>query len=167
MCQPNNFVEEPPAKVKQEDTIIVPGMNSPELIDPICKNLDALYKGAEAISIWRPFRAYWRVQQIRRQQQDLTKNYSSTLGQVYQRMGEPVEEAASEASWLQIWAAARGLASAAKLQSSWQQLDSVIDRKSAYAIACFSIYIAIASMVLTTVFGFLSINWNCLTSGST
>jgi hypothetical protein len=44
-----------------------------------------------------------------------------------------------------------------RLQSAYQSVGEVIDRKAAYTLAVISLYVAMLSMVLTVVFGWLSL----------
>jgi ABC-type Fe3+ transport system permease subunit len=60
-------------------------------------------------------------------------------------------------AWLQGFSTALGTSALFRLQSEFQSLGEVLDRKAAYALAAFSLYVAILSMALTVVFGYLSL----------
>lgn len=144
-------------KDDKKEAINIPNLNSYELVVPICEKLDDLFICGEAIKIWRPFHSYTQLRQLRKKRQELAKNYYLVLQEVYSRLTKPTSGPGFTMAWAQTWSTAMGLAAVTKLQNSWSQFDSVIDRKSTYAIAWVSFYIAIFSMIVTTVFGCLSL----------
>jgi hypothetical protein len=66
------------------------------------------------------------------------------------RLREPVEGAsAMDNAWIQAWSTAVGASALLQLQSSLQAASEVLDRKSAYALAVFSLYFAVIAFVVT------------------
>ena len=60
-------------------------------------------------------------------------------------------------AWFQGFSTALGTSALFRLQSAYQAVGEVIDRKAAYTLAAISLYVAMLSMVLTVVFGWLSL----------
>jgi hypothetical protein len=68
-------------------------------------------------------------------------------------MENPVEGGPSmDNAWFQGWATALGYTASTRLTLALGSASATIDRKTAYAVASFSLYIAVVSLVATSVF---------------
>jgi hypothetical protein len=52
---------------------------------------------------------------------------------------------------------ANGIAALMELNSTFSSVAEALDRKSAYSMACFSLYVAVVSLSATVILGLLSI----------
>ena len=80
------------------------------------------------------------------------------LSDWFARLAEPVEGGShTENSWLQGYSTAEGLSAIFQLLSCRQSASEVVDRKAAYSMAIFSLYIAVISLILSVIFGLLTL----------
>lgn len=138
--------------------IVVPSLRLMEKIGPLVENLTTLAHSGESISVWRPLHAWWKLRSLRSQFETLTPRFRETITSCHDRMAQPVERGSSmDNAWLQGYSTAVGTSAIFQLQSAYQSVGEVLDRKAAYALAAFSLYVAVVSMVLTVAFGWLSL----------
>jgi hypothetical protein len=113
---------------------------------------------AEAISVWRPIHAWVGLRQIRNELAAIRASHDTVLSEWFARLSEPVEGGTDmQNAWLQAYSTAEGTSAILQLLSSRQAVSEAIDRKSAYSMAIFSLYIAVASLVLSIVLGVLAV----------
>ena len=146
------------AKAGEGAAIIVPTLRLNDAIDPFVREISALAQSGEAISVWRPIHSTVQLRALRAKFEAAVPRYRELLALCHERLSEPVERGSSmNNAWLQGYATALGTSALFRLQSAHQSLGEVIDRKAAYALAAISLYIAIVSLVLSVVFGWLSL----------
>jgi hypothetical protein len=138
--------------------IVVPCLRLMQKIEPLAEALSTLAGSGESISVWRPIHSWRKLKSIRSQFDLLTPRFREAIKTCHDRMGQPVERGSSiDNAWLQGYSTAIGTSALFQLQSAFQSVGEVLDRKAAYALAAFSLYVAVISMVLTVVFGWLSL----------
>ena len=86
----------------------------------------------------------------------LSPQYKEAVTLCHVRMREPVE-GGSSIDRFQGFSTALGTSALFQLQSTFQAAREVLDRKAAYVLAAISLYVAVLSMFLTVVFGWLSL----------
>jgi hypothetical protein len=141
---------------KEEDpggaglAVVVPTLLLPEKVAPLVNSLNLIAQDAESVSVLRPIPAFWRLHRIRPKFDDERRKASAMLEHCYDRLREPVEGASSmDNAWIQGWSTASGTSALLQLQSALQSASEVLDRKSAYALAVFSLYFGLISFVVT------------------
>ncbi len=138
--------------------IVVPTLRLDQAVSPLVQELSSLMQSAEAVSVWRPLHSTKNVRGLRAKFRAIVPRYTEIVALCHARMGEPVERGSSmDNAWLQGFSTALGTSALFRLQSAFQSVGEVLDRKAAYTLAAFSLYVAILSMVLTVVFGYLSL----------
>ncbi len=141
-----------------KDSILVPNLDIDKVVNPISQKLGEIQLIAEKINVWRPLHAFKSIRNVKREQQKYVEIYTKIIDQIFKNLNEPVQGASGiDAGWLQTWSTSRGLAGLIRLQSTWSQVNELTDRKTAYSVACFSIYIALISLIVTSIFGVLSL----------
>jgi hypothetical protein len=135
-----------------------PALCLPDRVAPLATELEGLAASLSGVSVLRSMHAYRRIAAIRKQFDSLQPRYQSCLADCHDRLSQPVEGAPSmDNAWLQGASTAMGISALTRLTSSASGVSETLDRKSAYALASFSLYIAIVSLVATVVFGWLSL----------
>lgn len=146
------------ADAATDAVIVVPCLRLMQQVEPLAEGLSNLARSGESISVWRPIHAWRKLKSLRSQFALLTPRFQEAIKSCHDRLAQPVERGCSiDNAWLQGYSTAVGTSALFQLQSAFQSVGEVLDRKAAYALAAFSLYIAIASMVLTVVFGWLSL----------
>jgi hypothetical protein len=145
------------SKSGEGTAIVVPTLRLDDKVRPLVNELSALAQSAEMVSVWRPLHAYARLRELRKKFAAITPTHREILNHCHRCMMEPVEGAATmENAWFQGYSTALGTSAILQLQSAFQAVGEVIDRKAAYGLAALSLYIAVFSMLLTVLFGWLS-----------
>lgn len=146
------------AESGEGSAVVVPTLRLDEKVSPLVQELSSLAQSAEAVSVWRPLYSVTTLRELRGNFREIIPRYTEIVTLCHARMGEPVERGSSmDNAWLQGFSTALGTSALFRLQSAFQSLGEVLDRKAAYTLAAFSLYIAILSMALTIVFGYLSL----------
>lgn len=136
-------------EMKNSGTIIIPTLNIEELIQNLVENINKTTKDAEEINILNPFTGFFRLKDVSKQKNGIAEEYDKKLKKCFDLLASPVEGPGMTMSFSQSWSTAKGLSAVIKLQEIWRNLDALIDRKYAYSVAVFSLYIALFSLVLT------------------
>ena len=138
--------------------VTVPGLDLVERAQEIAREINALSSEADAISIVNTVRGYRQLRAVEKKKAELRPRYGTLLGEALGAMRGSVEGApAIMANHLQTQALGRALAATLLLQNQWQRLSGTCDRKAAYLIASGSTLIALLSLVLSVVFGTVSL----------
>jgi len=141
-----------------ENVAYTAALNLPRKIKPLCEKIRAATSSLEAVSPLNPFSSFKSVTNARQQFASISSSYNEAHLDCLHRLAEPVEGAHGvDSAWVQGFTSANGTAAIIELTSSFSALGETIDRKSAYGLACFSLYVALISLVTTVVFGWLSI----------
>jgi hypothetical protein len=134
--------------------MVIPTLNLRDRSKPSVRVLTSIASEAEAISVWRPIHAFLRLNEIRPRFKTERVQASTILHHCHDRLNEPVEGGpVTDMAWLQSWATATGTSVLFELQSAVQAAAEVLDRKAAYSLAVFSLYVALVSTALTLFFG--------------
>jgi len=129
--------------------VVVPTLRLPDKVAPL-SSLNLIAQEAEGIAVLRPVLAFWQLHRIRPRFNVERGKVAAMLQLCCDRLREPVEGAsAMDNAWIQAWSTAVGASALLQLQSSLQAASEVLDRKSAYALAVFSLYFAVIAFVVT------------------
>jgi hypothetical protein len=144
---------------KAGESIVYAGaLHLPLRVKPLSEELRKIAGAAETINVLNPFASYFKLQRCRRQWQARRTEVELQLQSCTQRMGEPVEgSSAIELGWIQGFTLAAGISAFAELNAASSSVSESLDRKAAYTMACFSLYVALISLVATLVLGILSL----------
>ena len=127
-------------------------------VTPLCEKLRSLAAAANSVNVLNPVASYRRLRVVRTKFDALNAEYQTQYDDCLSRLAQPVEGASGmDSGWIQGFTTAAGTSAILELSSAYSSICETIDRKSAYAVACFSLYIAIVSLVLTVAFGWLSL----------
>jgi hypothetical protein len=130
----------------------------PHRVGPLCNALRVLAKDANAANVLNSISSYWCLRAIRSKFVALAAEYQTQYDDCLRRLAEPVQGvSAIDGGWVQGFTTAAGTAAILELSRAESDVSEALDRKSAYAVACFSLYIAVLSLLLTVAFGWLSL----------
>lgn len=138
--------------------ITIPTLNIDELVAPPLTEINIQKNKTDKINIFNPFTNYSKLNAIRHAKDEIAKRYEAILSDCYSKIASPVEGPGMVMSFAQVWSLSKGLSATMRLQSSWNELNAMIDRKYTYSTAILSFYIAVLAIVLTVFFGFCSIS---------
>ncbi len=145
-------------KANGENVAYTAALNLPRKVKPLCVRIQNEVSSLEAISPLNPLLTFKAITKVRRQFSDIAVSYNEAYADCLHRLAEPVEGAHGvDNAWVQGFTSANGNSAIFELTSSYSALSETLDRKSAYGLACFSLYVAMVSLVTTIVFGWLSI----------
>jgi hypothetical protein len=124
----------------------------------ICAALEKIFSEAEPINVLSPVKAYRTLRSLRQRLTASQPAFQRAMDDCLNKIKQPVEGGPSmDNAWFQGWSLALGLSSVTRLNLAFSNASSTIDRKTAYAMANFSLYIAIISFVVACIFGWLSL----------
>jgi hypothetical protein len=130
----------------------------PHRVHAVCQELRALASSLEQVNVLNTVAAYACVRTVRRKFSERRAVYKELLDDCTSRLAEPVDGASTiDSGWIQAWAVASGVAGLQELTQALSALTEAMDRKAAYTLACFSLYIATVSLTATLVLGLLSL----------
>ncbi len=138
--------------------IVVPTLRLDQYIEPTATALNSLAHQIESISVWNPFGAFFSHKKYQTQFETFKQKYIESVDHCHKRMRDPVEGGNGiDNAWMQGFSTSLGTSALIQLQSTYQNVNESLDRKAAYSLAAISLYISIISIVLTIVFGWLSL----------
>jgi hypothetical protein len=138
--------------------IVVPTLRLENRVQPLVAEYERISSEAELFSVLRPIYSWKKLGASRRSYSAVEQRYKETVAYCHGTMQNPVGGGPSmENAWFQGFATSLGTSALLQLQSARQGAGETLDRKAAYALAVFSLYIAVASMALTVLFGWLSL----------
>ena len=141
-----------------ETVVLAPALHLPHTVKNISDYYRTIATQAESVGILNTITALRELAKLRKEYAARDQEAQSTLRDTIERLGEPVEgSSALEMGWVQGFTLAAGLSAYTNLQSAVTAASEALDRKSAYAIACFSLYVAVVSLVATLVLGIMSL----------
>lgn len=141
-----------------ETVLLAPALHLPHTVKDIADYYRTIATQAERVGILNTIVALRELRRLRREYATRNQEAQATLKDTVERLGEPVEgSSALEMGWVQGFTLAAGLSAYTNLQSAVTAAGEAIDRKSAYAIACFSLYVAAISLSATLVLGIMSL----------
>jgi len=143
---------------KANGELVVPTLNLVKAIDPLCTELLELTREAEAVNVFNPFSAFRSLPPLTRRKDILQSRYDKELAQCYDCLGQAVSGPGWTMGFAQAWSTAKGTSAILRLQDIWNALGAVLDRKYAYSFAILSFYLAIFSLLLSIIFGVLTMN---------
>ena len=135
-----------------------PALVLPDAVAPTAMKLEQIAASVAAINVLRPIHAFKLLKKARSELSAAQARYQACLADCHRRLGAPVEGApVMDNSWFQGISTAMGLSAISRLTEANRSAAEVVDRKSAYALASVSMYVALVSLVATVVFGWLSL----------
>ena len=141
-----------------ETVLLAPALHLPYTVKDISDYYRAIATRAEGVGILNTIAALRELRRLRKEYSARDQEAQATLRDTVERLGEPVEgSSALEMGWVQGFTLAAGLAAYTNLQSAVTAASEALDRKSAYAIACFSLYVAVVSLAVTVILGIMSL----------
>ena len=138
--------------------VLTPALHQPSRIRPVAEAIRAIATAAESVNTFNSASAFMKLRRLRADFADNQPTATAMLRSCTHRVGEPVEGATSlELGWVQGFTFAAGISAFTELNAALSSASEARDRKAAYAMAIFSLYIAIVSLVATVVLGLLSL----------
>jgi hypothetical protein len=135
-----------------------PALVLPDAVAPMATELERIAASVEAVNVLRPIHAFKLLKTARFELSVVQPRYQACLADCHKRLGEPVEGApVMDNSWFQGISTAMGISALSRLTEANRSAAEVVDRKSAYALASTSMYVALVSLAATVVFGWLSL----------
>jgi hypothetical protein len=132
--------------------IYTAALHLPQAVHSLSEGLRSLAQHANSVNVLRPIRAYRRLAAVRENLDRLSPQYHAQLAHCQKRLAEPVEGASEiDFGFIQGVTTAIGTSALFELTNAYSSGSEALDRKSAYAMACFSLYIALISLVLGVV----------------
>lgn len=138
-------------------SIVIPTLNIDELVNPLIDEIRTHINNVDKISIFNSISSYYKLNRVRHAQQEIGTKYDAVISDCYAKISTPVEGPGMVMGFVQSWSFAKGLSAVMRLQSSWAELSSLVDRKYTYSTAVLSMYVAILSLILSIIFGIFSI----------
>ena len=141
-----------------ETVVLAPALHLPHAVKDISDYYRTIATQAERVGILNTIVALRELRRLRRNYASRDQEAQATLRDTVDRLAEPVEGSSTlEMGWVQGFTLAAGLSAYTNLQSAVTAAGEAIDRKSAYAIACFSLYVAVISLTATLILGIMSL----------
>lgn len=138
-------------------SIIIPALNIRAETVALHGEMARLVQEAESIHHLNPFSAFRSLRRLTRRRSELANQYDSQMAKCLDVTASAVSGPGMIMGFAQTYNTALGLAALSQLRDTWSDMRAVLDRKWAYAVAAFSIYVAAASLVATVVLGLLSL----------
>lgn len=133
-------------------------LHLPHDVAPLCAELRELAARASSVNVLRPFSSFKLLGQIRSTYVEKLPHVQSLHASCIEKLAEATEGASAlDLGWIQGMTTAAGLSALSNLTSANSSVGETLDRKSAYAMACFSLYVSGVSLVATVVLGVLSL----------
>lgn len=130
----------------------------PSRVKPLCERLQSLGAVANTVNVLRPLASYQKLRAIRKEFDALAAEYRTQHDDCLSRLAQPVEGASGlDSGWIQGFTTAAGTSAVLQLSSAYSAVGEALVRKSAYAMACFSLYVAMISLIISITFGWLSL----------
>jgi hypothetical protein len=133
-------------------------LHLPQDVAPLCAELRELTARAISVNVLFPLSSFKLLRQIRSSYAEKAKRVQSLHASCIEKLAEPTEGAAAiDLAWIQGITTAAGLSALSNLTSADSSVGEALDRKSAYVMACFSLYVSGISLIATVVLGVLSL----------
>lgn len=133
-------------------------LHLPSTVKPMCAELAEISNAASNVSIFNPFTSFLRLRVLRQKFLVREPVFRAELEACLKKLAEPVEgSTALEMGWIQGFTLAAGISAVLQLNLALSTASETLDRKAAYTLACFSLYIAVVSLIATVVLGALSL----------
>ena len=141
-----------------ETVLLTAALHLPEKVKEIADFFRSIARQGERVNILNTIAAWRDLRNLRKEYVVREQEAHAALMDTVERLGQPVEgNSTLEIGWVQSFTLAAGLSAHMNLQTALHAASEVLDRKSAYAIACFSFYLAVVSLLVTLVLGVLSL----------
>jgi len=146
------------ASANGETVAYTAALHLPGTVRPLCEELRVVSSAVESVNILNPISSYRSLRVARQKFFALSPKYRDQLTDCLKRLAEPVEGAtALDMAWIQGFTTANGISAFLELTSTFSSVSESLDRKAAYSLACFALYVSVISLTATVVFGWLSL----------
>jgi hypothetical protein len=139
----------------QEQHVPGPEQIAPGIVaraESLAKDVNELASEVDSINVLNPM-SISTLNQIDKKRESLRPRVKELLGAALGTMRTPQSGPGFALGAIQTLSLGESLAAILLIQNQWQRLVGTIDRKSAFTVAVLSIYISVASMVITVCFG--------------
>jgi hypothetical protein len=134
--------------------IRVPGLGLVERAEPLAKEITDLAQLVDHVNVLNPFCSFVTLRRLDEARATLAPRVRTMLGESLGALRSPVNDApGGMTGYLQAWSVGQALAATLLVQGQWERLVGGIDRKSAFTVAVFSIYISVVALLVTVGFG--------------
>jgi hypothetical protein len=138
--------------------VYTPALYLPSRVKPLCEKLQALATSANEVNVLNPVTAFSRLHGVRGKFFEIEPTCRAELEECLRRLAEPTEGAgALDLAWIQGFNSAAGMSASNSLNLAYSAVGEALDRKSAYSLACLSLYLSVVSIVATVVLGVMSL----------
>ena len=141
-----------------EAPIEIPTLKVEEVHRTLADSIRSLVAQSEGINVLRPIHAATQIRSVAQRKRDIQAQYNQAISDILARTAKPVSGPGFAMGMAQSWSLALGLTTFFRLTSDWNHLGAVVDRKTAFAVASSSVYVALISLIATTTFGWLSLS---------
>jgi hypothetical protein len=147
------------ARAANRHVVYTAALHLPQELAPLCSELRALAASANSVNVLRPFSSFRLLKELRATYALKQPTIQAAHASCIQKLAEPVEGvSAIDLAWIQGITSAAGISALSNLTSAASSASEALDRKSAYAMACFSLYVSVTSLVATVVLGVMSLS---------
>ncbi|MFQ4140175.1 hypothetical protein PGN35_028070 [Nodosilinea sp. PGN35] len=133
---------------EQRRSITIPSLNLAEKMQPVRLKIKKLLENVSEVSFLNPF-SIFQLNSLSVARKELEAEFSEAMEYCWHCTRSPIQGAyPASGGMLAVWHLSMGMTTMQDLNNSWNSLDSAIDRKYTYIIACVSLYLAIFSLIL-------------------
>ena len=137
-------------EAKNRGKVYIPTLNVDTLVAPLCSILEKIDSEAERVNVFEPFCSYLTLRRLRRELLAHQTQFRDLMTNCLRKLADISEGAPSnDTAWYQGWSVALGMSAVTRLNLSFASASAAIDRKAAYAIAIFSLYVAVISIIIS------------------
>lgn len=130
-------------------TIYAAAINLPLAVAERCRQLERIRRDASSLDELNSIFVFKRLRKLRAELEALEDTARDELDSCLKKLAEPVSGGTlMENAWIQGATVAAGSAAVSRLNFALAAAGEVLDRKAAYAVACFSLYISIFSLIV-------------------
>jgi hypothetical protein len=132
-----------------QNVMLTPALHLPSKVKNVSEHFRNIATAGETVSILNSLFAYRELSRLRKLQRERMLEGEEAIADVVTRLGVAVEGGTPiDLAWIQGANTAAGISAYANLHGAMSAASEVLDRKSAYVLACVSLYISIVSLVL-------------------
>ena len=136
--------------------IVVPTLKLQEQMKPFIDEIEVLREKIENINIYNPLATFRVIKSLQAERHKLKKEYIEKVTFSYLKLNnETVSAPAFALTDALIHTFSLGFSAIFQLQSAWNELESLMDRKFALSYAILALYIAIFSIIITIFLGII------------
>lgn len=140
----------------KKEPILIPGMGLVDDATAVTLKLIAAIPEAERISIVNPIAGAIQHYRIRKKHPALRAEVNKILSMSVTALSRPVQNAnVNMGAMLQTWSQGQNLAAFTLADAHWRSFDGTLDKKAAFLVASFSVYLSTLCLLVTLIPFFL------------